>query len=70
MPVSISIPDDILTWPREERIQLAVAAIQESGTKPNGDPHYSACQAERDFDIPRSSLGRCLKGLQNYTVIL
>jgi hypothetical protein len=70
MPVSISIPDDILIRPREEHIQLAVAAIQESGTKPNGDPYYSARQAERDFDIPRSSLGRRLKGLQNYTVIL
>jgi hypothetical protein len=70
MPISISIPDDILTRPREEHIQLAIAVIQESGTKPNGDPHYSAHQAEQDFDIPRSSLGCCLKGLQNYTVIL
>jgi hypothetical protein len=66
MPVSISIPDDILTRPREERIKLAIAAIQESGTKHNGDPHYSARQAERDFDIPRSSLGRRLKGLSSY----
>ena len=63
MPVSISTPEDILTRPREERIQLAVAAIQQSGTKPNGDPHYSVRQAEHDFGIPRSSLGRRLKGM-------
>jgi hypothetical protein len=66
MPAStpdISIPNDILTRPREERIQLAIAKIQASGTKANGDPQYSARQAERDFNIPRSSLGRRLQGL-------
>lgn len=66
MPISrldISIPDDILTRPREERIQLAVAMIQDSGKKPNGDPQYSARQAEQDFGIPRSSLGRRLQGI-------
>jgi hypothetical protein len=70
MPVStpeISIPDDILTRPREERIRLAIATIQASGTKANGDPQYSARQAERDFDIPRSSLGRRLKGMWYFT---
>jgi hypothetical protein len=66
MPVSrldISIPDDILTCPREEHIQLAVAMIQDSGKKPNGDPHYSAHQAEQEFGILRSSLGCCLQGI-------
>ena len=57
-----SIPDDILTQPREEHIQMAIATIRASGTKPNGDPHYSAWQAERDFGVPRSSLGRRLQG--------
>jgi hypothetical protein len=59
----VSIPHDILTRPREERIQLAVAAIQESGTRPNGDPCYSARQAEQHFGVPRSSLGLRLKGM-------
>ena len=57
-----SIPDDILTRPREEHIQMAIATIRASGTKPNGDPHYSTRQAERDFGVPRSSLGRRLQG--------
>lgn len=56
------IPHDVLTLPREDRIRLAIAAIQESGTKPNGDPRYSARQAEKDFGVPRSSLGLRLKG--------
>jgi len=59
----VTIPDDILAWPREERIQLAIAAIQGSGTNLNGHPHYSARQAEQDFGIPRSSLGIRLKGM-------
>ena len=57
-----SIPDDILTQPREEHIQMAIATIGASGTKPNGDPHYSTRQAECDFGVPRSLLGRRLQG--------
>jgi len=60
---NVSVPPDILSRPREERIQLAIAAIQGSGTKPNGDPCYSARQAEQHFDIPRSSLGCRLQGM-------
>ena len=59
----LEIPDNVLSLPREERIQLAVTAIRESGNKPNGDPYYSARQAARDFDIPRASLGRRLQGI-------
>ena len=58
----VSILTDILDWPREERIQLAIAAIRESGTKPDGDPIFLTCQAEKHFDIPRSTLGRHLLG--------
>ena len=57
-----AIPHDVLTLPREDRVRLAIAAIQESGLKPNGDPYYSARQAEKDFGVPRSSLGLRLKG--------
>jgi helix-turn-helix, Psq domain len=58
-----AIPLDILSQPQDEWIKLAVAAIRESGTKPNGDPNYSARQAAQDFDIPRSSLGFHLRGM-------
>ena len=57
-----TIPHDVLTLPREDHVQLAIAVIQELGVKPNGDPYYSARQAEKDFGVPRSSLGLHLKG--------
>lgn len=60
---NVSVPLDILSRPREERMQLAIAAIQGSGTKPNGDPCYSARQAGQHFSVPRSSLGRRLLGM-------
>ena len=59
----VSVPHDILTWPQEECIQLAITAIQESGTRSNGDPCYSAHQAEQHFGVPRASLGHHLKGM-------
>jgi hypothetical protein len=59
----VSVPHDILTQSQEERIQLAIAAIQASGTKSNGDPRYSARQAAKHFGIPRSTLGFRLKGM-------
>ena len=34
-------PGDVLGKSQEEQMQLALAAIQESGTKANGDPNYS-----------------------------
>ena len=58
-----SIPLDILSQPSEKRIEFALTAIRESGTKPNGDPIYSARQAEWDFNIPRSTLGFRLRGM-------
>jgi hypothetical protein len=60
----ISVPHDVLTQPLEERTQLAITAIQDLGTRPNGDPCYSARQAEQHFGVPRTSLGRRLKGAQ------
>jgi hypothetical protein len=64
---NVSIPLDILSQPQDERIKLAVVAIRESGTKPNGDPNYSARQAARDFGVPRSSLGICLQGMYYFS---
>jgi hypothetical protein len=40
---NVSIPLDILSQPWNKQIKLAVAAIQESGTKSNGHLNYSAC---------------------------
>ena len=59
----VSIPHDILTWPQEERIEHAIAAIRKSGTNVNGGPCYSVCQAEYHFGVPRTTLGHHLKGL-------
>jgi hypothetical protein len=44
-------------------MQLALTAIQESGTKANGDFNYSIHQAAKDFNVPRSSIARRLKGM-------
>jgi len=70
IPHPLEIPDNVLSLPREERIQLAVTAIRELGNKPNGDPCYSARQAAQDFDIPRASLGRRLQGIVVLRTIL
>jgi hypothetical protein len=59
----VSIPLDILTQSQEEHIQLGIAAIQVSGTKSNGDPQYSVCQAAKHFGLLRSTLGFHLKGM-------
>lgn len=70
---SNSIPLDILSQPSEERIKFALKAIRESGTKPNGDPIYSARRAEQDFNVPRSTLGFRLKGMYHiyhYSMLL
>jgi hypothetical protein len=63
VPPNVSIPPDILSRSREERIQLAIAAIRGSGTKPDGDPCFSARQAEKHFNVPRSTLGHRLLGM-------
>jgi hypothetical protein len=60
----VSVPSDVLSRPREERFQLAIEAIQGSGMKPNGEPCFSAREAEKYFGVPRSSLGRRLLGMK------
>lgn len=69
----VSVPFDVLSRPREERFELAIQAIRGSGMKPNGDPCFSAREAEKYFGVPRSSIGRRLQGtklLQDYQVLL
>jgi hypothetical protein len=63
-------PGDVLGKSQEERMQLALAAIQESGTKANGDPNYSIRQAAKDFNVPRSSIARRLKGMLSCYCVL
>ena len=69
---TVDVPSDILDKSQEERMQLALAAIQGSGTKANGDPNYSVRQAAKDFNIPRTSISRRLKGtlLHCYVFVL
>ena len=54
---------NVLGKSQEERMQLALAAIQGSGTKAKGDPNYSIRQVAKDFNVPRSSIARRLKGM-------
>ena len=67
LPPNVSIPHDIQSRPQEERIALAIAAIQASGTKLNGDPVYSVRQAAQQFNIPRTTLGRRLQGMYYFS---
>jgi len=47
----MNVPSDILGKSQEEHMQLALAVIQGSSTKANGDPNYLICKAAKDFDI-------------------
>jgi hypothetical protein len=70
MSTSFSHPTvDILGKSQEERMQLALAAIQGIDVKANGDPNYSIRQAAKDFNIPRTSIARRLKGMLFYCPI-
>ncbi len=62
-PPNVTILLNILDKPQEEHIKLAIATIQGSGTKSNGDPCYSAHQAEQHFGVPRTTLGHHLQGM-------
>ena len=50
----------------EDRIRLAIEAIENSGVKPNGTPVYSVRAAAIDFNIPRSTLGNRFKGVSHH----
>jgi hypothetical protein len=62
-----SIPNnlkEILKCTLKDCLQLALEAVKKSGLKPNGDPIYSAHSASKDFNVPQSTLGNHLKGIQ------
>lgn len=61
---SLSISDDILSLPQEDRIQLAIKAITKAGYKPNGDQQLSTRKAAGAYRVPRSTLGDRMRGLQ------
>jgi hypothetical protein len=56
---------NIADFSAEDRIKLAIEAIEKSGLKLNGDTIYSVRAAAKDFDIPRSTLGNHLKGISH-----
>jgi hypothetical protein len=58
------LPADILTLPQEDRIQLAITAIHDTGYKPNGDQCLSTRQAANIYYIPHSTLGDRIKGIR------
>jgi len=65
MPEPISPPSaDILALPQESRIQLAIDAIAKAGYKPTGGQKLSTREAACIYQVPRSTLGDRMKGLQ------
>ncbi|KIL55149.1 hypothetical protein M378DRAFT_18199 [Amanita muscaria Koide BX008] len=54
---------DVLALPQEERIQLAISAINEAGKKANGESLLSVRKAASLYNVPRSTLGDRIKGL-------
>lgn len=59
---SLNLPPELDALPQEERIQLAIKAINNSSRKPDGTPSLSARQAALAFNIPRSTLTDRLNG--------
>ncbi|KIJ58869.1 hypothetical protein HYDPIDRAFT_62215, partial [Hydnomerulius pinastri MD-312] len=47
---------------QENHVQAAIAAINASGTKPNGTPILSIRQAAKDFNVPRATLQARYRG--------
>ena len=64
MPKTFTPPSpDILSLPQEDRIQLAISAINEAGKNSNGESLLSVCKAASNYDVPRSTLGDRIKGI-------
>ena len=55
---------DINLLSQEQRIQLVITAIQNSGTVSNGQPALSLRQAAKDFHVPRTTLTDRFNGVQ------
>jgi hypothetical protein len=64
MPEPITPPStDILALPQEDRIQLAISAINEAGKNASGESLLSVHKAASIYDVPCSTLGDRIKGL-------
>ena len=55
--------NDIPALPQEERMQLAISAINAVGKKSNGASDLSVHKAATLYDVPHSTLGDPMKGL-------
>jgi hypothetical protein len=67
MPEPITPPStDILALPQEDRIQLAISAINEAGKNTNGESLLSVHKAASIYDVPHSTLGDRIKGLPTH----
>jgi hypothetical protein len=55
---------DIFGLPQEDRIQLAIDAVTKASYKPNGSQQLSTHNAASIYQVPRSTLGDRMKGLQ------
>ena len=61
--------NDILALPQEERMQLAISAINAAGKKSDGASHLSVRKAATLYDVPCSTLGDCMKGLPTHAEV-
>jgi hypothetical protein len=65
MPEPIPPPSaDILALPQESRIQLAIDAIAKAGYKLTGGQQLCTREAACIYQVPRNTLGDCMKGLK------
>jgi hypothetical protein len=56
---------DLESTEYEERLDLAIKAINASGLQSNGRPYLSFRQAAKDYDVKRSTLSDRFRGVKN-----
>jgi helix-turn-helix, Psq domain len=70
MPEPITPPStNILALPQEDCIQLAISAINKAGKNTNGKSLLSVRKAASIYDVSRSTLGDCIKGLPTHAEV-
>lgn len=61
-PPSSRPTTDLTNYSRNERVVLAIEAINHYGFRKNGRPIYSLLEASRHFEVPRTTLSARLHG--------
>jgi hypothetical protein len=56
LPIMPQSPSELLDLTQVQRMELALAALVASGTKPNGHPNLSIRQTAILYEVPRSTL--------------